>query len=116
MIEEKIKSIDEMFCHSCGAVIKKEAEICPKCGVRIKNQKTNIGEEAEGKDWLTTLLLCFFLGLVGVHRFYTGHKTMGIVIIVTLGGIFVIIPLIDFIKILLGSYKDSEGNPLVRNK
>lgn len=28
------KGIDEKFCLSCGAVIKKEAEICPKCGVR----------------------------------------------------------------------------------
>jgi uncharacterized membrane protein YvbJ len=25
---------DEMYCHSCGSVIKKIAEICPKCGVK----------------------------------------------------------------------------------
>jgi uncharacterized membrane protein YhaH (DUF805 family) len=28
------KDIDEVYCSSCGAIIKKEAEICPKCGVR----------------------------------------------------------------------------------
>jgi len=28
------KGIDEVFCRSCGAIIKKEAEICVKCGVR----------------------------------------------------------------------------------
>ncbi|GHT69764.1 hypothetical protein FACS1894110_19890 [Spirochaetia bacterium] len=28
------KAPDEMFCHACGTVIKREAEICPKCGVR----------------------------------------------------------------------------------
>jgi TM2 domain-containing membrane protein YozV/predicted RNA-binding Zn-ribbon protein involved in translation (DUF1610 family) len=28
------KAADEKFCSSCGAIIKKEAEICPKCGVR----------------------------------------------------------------------------------
>lgn len=25
---------DEVYCTSCGAAIKEEAEICPKCGVR----------------------------------------------------------------------------------
>jgi hypothetical protein len=28
----------EKFCSSCGTVIKKEAEICPKCGVRVLAQ------------------------------------------------------------------------------
>lgn len=28
------KGLDEVFCRSCGAIIKKEAEICVKCGVR----------------------------------------------------------------------------------
>ena len=28
----------EKFCFSCGSVIKKEAEICPKCGVRQNAQ------------------------------------------------------------------------------
>ncbi|MCS3923908.1 hypothetical protein [Methanosalsum natronophilum] len=29
--------VDEMYCHSCGHNIKKEAEICPDCGVRQKH-------------------------------------------------------------------------------
>jgi len=29
------KAPDEKFCSSCGNVIKKQAEICPKCGVRV---------------------------------------------------------------------------------
>lgn len=29
-----LKAIDEKFCHECGAVIKTEADICVKCGVR----------------------------------------------------------------------------------
>lgn len=28
------KGFDEIFCRSCGEAIKKEAEICPHCGVR----------------------------------------------------------------------------------
>ncbi|WP_336136215.1 zinc ribbon domain-containing protein [Natronomonas amylolytica] len=31
------KGADEVFCTSCGAAIKKEAEICPECGVRNEN-------------------------------------------------------------------------------
>ncbi|MBI3793679.1 MAG: DUF2628 domain-containing protein [Nitrospinae bacterium] len=35
--EIRTKGQDEMFCSSCGAVIKAAAEICPKCGVRQKS-------------------------------------------------------------------------------
>jgi hypothetical protein len=30
---DRRKGTNEMFCRSCGAVIKKQAEICPECGV-----------------------------------------------------------------------------------
>lgn len=33
------KQADEIFCRSCGEPIKKEAEICPECGVRNKAQE-----------------------------------------------------------------------------
>jgi hypothetical protein len=32
--ERRTKSADEVFCASCGEPIKREAEICPHCGVR----------------------------------------------------------------------------------
>ena len=36
MVEvEKTKQQDEMFCPSCGRIIKKEAVICVNCGVAI---------------------------------------------------------------------------------
>ena len=70
-----------------------------------------IMENPSSKNKIVTLLLCFFLGGFGIHRFYTGHILLGIVYLLTFGisGIGVII---DFIRILTGSYKDSEGNPL----
>jgi TM2 domain-containing membrane protein YozV len=70
-------------------------------------------DDAEGKDWLTTLLLCFFLGVFGVHRFYTGSTGLGVAQLLTGGGCG-IWALIDFIMILTGGYKDGNGNPLVR--
>lgn len=35
------KAADEIFCRSCGDLIKKQAEICPHCGVR--NEKKTVG-------------------------------------------------------------------------
>jgi len=81
-----------------------------KCGVSLKAENPQNGE---GKDWLTTLLLCFFLGFIGVHRFYTGHTAIGVVQIITLGGCG-IWTLVDFIIIIVGNFKDAKGNLLVK--
>ena len=69
--------------------------------------------QTQEKDWLITLLLCFFVGIFGVHRFYTGSIGIGVVQLLTGGG-FGIWTLIDFIMILTGSYRDGQGRPLVR--
>jgi TM2 domain-containing membrane protein YozV len=70
-------------------------------------------QNVEQKDWLTTLLLCIFLGGLGVHRFYTGHIGIGIVQLLTLGGCG-IWSLIDLIMIATGKFKDANGNPLLK--
>lgn len=67
----------------------------------------------EGKSWLAALLLCLFLGGLGVHRFYVGKVGTGIVMIFTLGGLG-IWALIDLIMIAVGSFKDAKGRPLVK--
>ncbi|MGF9891613.1 TM2 domain-containing protein [Priestia megaterium] len=64
---------------------------------------------ASEKNWLVTVLLCFFLGGLGAHRFFVGKIGTGIVMLVTLGG-FGIWSLIDLIVIIIGKFKDSEGN------
>ncbi|HUR44662.1 MAG TPA: TM2 domain-containing protein [Candidatus Saccharimonadales bacterium] len=68
---------------------------------------------AQGKDWLTTLLLSIFLGSLGVDRFYTGHTLLGVLKLITCGGLG-IWWLIDLILVVTGSYKDADGNPLVK--
>ncbi len=70
--------------------------------------------QSQQKDWLTTLLLCLFLGWLGVHRFYTGHTVIGVIQLLTLGGCGIWV-LVDFIMILTNNYRDSNGFPLVRN-
>jgi len=63
------------------------------------------------KDWLTALLISFFLGGLGIDRFYLGHTGLGVVKLLTLGGCG-IWALIDFILIALNNVKDSDGLPL----
>ncbi len=67
--------------------------------------------EVSDKKRLVAFLLCFFLGGLGVHRFYVGKVGSGIAQIVTFGG-FGIWWLIDFIMILCGNFKDKDGSPL----
>ena len=54
------------------------------------------------------ILLCFFLGGLGVHRFYAGKIGTGILMLITLGGLG-IWTLIDFVIIVLGNFKDGDG-------
>ncbi|MDR1720220.1 MAG: TM2 domain-containing protein [Dysgonamonadaceae bacterium] len=98
-----------MFCPNCGNEVSDKAVICVKCGVSLKAETP----VADGYDWLTTLLLCIFLGYLGVHRFYTKSTGIGIVQLLTLGGCGIWV-LIDFILIITGSYHDGNGQPLVR--
>lgn len=63
------------------------------------------------KKKVTAALLCAFLGGLGVHRFYVGKVGTGILQLLTLGGLG-IWALIDFIMILVGSFKDKEGREL----
>jgi TM2 domain-containing membrane protein YozV len=60
------------------------------------------------KSKITALLLCIFLGTLGVHRFYVGKVGTGIVWLLTLG-IFGIGVLIDIIMIAIGKFKDKQG-------
>ena len=66
------------------------------------------------KSNTVALLLCFFLGVLGVHRFYVGKIGTGILQLVTLGGLG-IWALIDFIMIVMQKFTDGEGNTLKFN-
>jgi TM2 domain-containing membrane protein YozV len=65
------------------------------------------------KSWLVALLLCFFVGVLGAHRFYVGKIGTGILMLVTVGG-FGLWALIDLITIAVGKFSDKQALPLAR--
>ncbi len=75
---------------------------------KIAKNLTSAKFGSEGKSQLTATLLCFFLGALGIHRFYLGYTWQGIVQLLTLGGLG-IWALIDFIRILTGSLQPKNG-------
>ena len=58
-------------------------------------------DKAQGKSQLAAALLCFFLGGLGIHRFYLGYVGIGLIQLFTAGG-FWIWSFVDFIRICIG--------------
>ena len=93
----------------------------------------NGGNDKPTKNWLTTLVLCWFLGFLGVHRMYAGKLTTGfymaygtifsacvLVLNVYLGAAcFTMMAawvLFDFITIAMKKFRDCYGRDIVSDK
>jgi TM2 domain-containing membrane protein YozV len=85
------------------------------------------------KNWLTTLLLCWFLGFLGIHRMYAGkigsgflllywtivsalvtylNVYLGIACFVAVGAVVVN----DFVIIAMKKFKDCYGREITQEK
>ena len=123
-----------MKCSRCGN--EKEGNFCPKCGAAAQQYTTQqsppppYGQPpyaqppyaqppyspspavpyvaVSTKDWLVALLLCIFLGGLGVHRFYVGKVGTGILYLFT-GGLLGIGVIVDIILIATKSFRDKYG-------
>ncbi len=124
----------ENFCQNCGAETRPEQEVCLKCGILLKKQK-----DPTRKNQLIALLLCLFIGSLGVHRYYMGRVGSGVaMLLLYLSGFFAFLFtiryrglyvlaaiafvgffvwwIIDLISIATGKMKDGEGRELGKGR
>lgn len=101
-----------MYCKECGKEINEKAIICPGCGCRNKRVL-----DTEKNKWVA-LLLWFFLGGLGAHKFYVKDNNAGVAYAACalFGWILVGIPyavlavllVIDLVHILQGNLSGVE--------
>ena len=102
-----------MFCKFCGAEIDDDCVVCPACGKQVGVLKSEAsgnagnssnggtGTVVEGKNKLVAGILGILVGGIGIHDFYLGYTTAGILsILFCWTGIPAIIGLIQGIIIL----------------
>lgn len=76
------------------------------------------GPPESDKSFVATWLFSWFLGSLGIDRFYVGKVGTGVLKLLTAGGCGVW-QLIDLVLVLTGNFRDSNGLPLAgyeRNK
>ncbi|MBQ9965170.1 MAG: NINE protein [Clostridia bacterium] len=90
------------FCANCGKEVAPNAEVCLNCGVAVKGAKDNLN----GQDKIVMILICLFLGGLGIHNFMMGETKKGVfkIIMSFCCGIGGILALIDLVKIAMGKY------------
>ena len=81
----------------------------------IKVRQSKRDDISSDKSWGVLFLLCFFFWHLGLHRFYAGKKTSGLVYLFTMG-CFGFGYVIDLILILSGKFTDQVGRPIKYNK
>jgi uncharacterized protein (DUF983 family)/DNA-directed RNA polymerase subunit RPC12/RpoP len=109
-------------CPFCGEQILEVAKKCKHCGSTASQSK---------KRLLPAFLLCFFFGVLGIHAFYVGKVSQGIVFLVLFFGAFALdaansmlseLPVLllfvclfgDLFRLAVGAYKDTDGNKITQ--
>lgn len=82
-----------------------------KIGLKLAAKQMQKDTNAGGgrKSQLLAFLLALFFGVLGIHRFYLGYTTIGLIQLLTLGG-FGIWFLIDIFLILVGALRPKNGD------
>jgi len=65
------------YCPNCGKGVE-NMQYCSNCGTSLQ---TDYSHSNPSKSKLTALLLCLFVGGLGIHRFYVGKSGTGILML-----------------------------------
>ena len=86
--------LSKNFCGACGVKTKDNQIVCLKCGVSLGGSLA--GSSSGEKSKIIACLLALFLGTIGVHKFYLGYNTQGIIMLLcgTVGWILFLPPLV----------------------
>lgn len=107
---------DARLCPYCNAAFTENTQFCQKCGARMTQRAPITTEhsntETSPKSGKITLVLCAFLGVLGMHRFYVGKIGTGLLTFFT-GGFLGIWTLIDLIQIMRNKFQDKKGHHVV---
>ena len=122
------------FCKNCGKPIDDGVAFCPSCGTSQNAQNaTPVAAAAPAAataqatpiaippySQTAAMIICFFLGGLGIHDFYCGRTLYGVIkLILCLTGILSIVSvvweIVDLIRIIRGTYLDGFGRKLDLN-
>ena len=93
--------LSKNFCGACGVKTKDNQIVCLKCGVSLGGSLA--GSSSGEKSKIIACLLALFLGSIGVHKFYLGYNTQGIIMLLcgTVGWILFLPPIVMAIIALI---------------
>ena len=102
--------MDGVTCTNCGRPLqdgdwKSKSGYCRTCAKKLIKQTEPI---IFNYHWLTILLLCIFVGFLGIHRFAVGKFGSGVIYLFT-GGIFGIGIIVDIILIASNQFTEANG-------
>lgn len=119
----------QRYCPRCGRSTHSVDVVCDHCGTRLRSSGSHHHHHhhyherssdyydnhshsrkrnsLNGHDPSMMAVLCFFLGGIGIHNFVMGETKKGLlkIFLVMLCGTSFILGLIDFIRILSGTYE-----------
>jgi len=123
-----------MFCPKCGQQIEQDSKFCENCGAGLEKvypekyvdslkdkerrptmERKEVAVSISPKDKGVLILLATWFGVFGIDRFYRGQVGLGILKLITLGGLG-IWALIDGILYMVGGLPSDSAGKWITDK
>jgi len=123
-----------VFCPKCGQKIEEDSRFCENCGTGLEKsypeksvdslkdkerrptmERKEVGVSISPKDKGVLILLATWFGVFGIDRFYRGQVGLGILKLITLGGLG-IWALIDGILYMVGGLPSDSAGKWITDK